>query len=56
VQHGVSLGLGLVAMATQNQEVYGELQQVLRNNADSAIIGEAAAYGIGLVMVGAADP
>jgi 26S proteasome regulatory subunit N2 len=55
VQHGVSLGLGLVAMATNNAEVYNELKQVLFGNADSAIIGEAAGYGMGLVMVGAAD-
>ena len=55
VQHGVSLGLGLVAMSTKNQDVYNELKQVLHNNADSAIIGEAAAYGMGLVMVGAQD-
>lgn len=55
VQHGVSLGLGLVGMATQNQDIFNELKQVLYKNADSAIIGEAAAYGMGLVMVGAAD-
>lgn len=55
VQHGVSFGLGLVAMATKNVDVYNELKQVLYNNADSAIIGEAAGYGMGLVMVGAAD-
>ena len=42
-------------MATNNTEVYNELKQVLFNNADSAIIGEAAGYGMGLVMVGAAD-
>jgi len=53
--HGVSLGLGLVGMATKNQEVFNELKQTLYNNADSAIIGEAAAYGMGLVMIGASD-
>lgn len=42
-------------MSTKNQEVYNELKQVLHNNADSAVIGEAAAYGMGLVMVGAQD-
>jgi len=51
----VSLGLGLVAMATNNTEVYDELKENLYNNADSAIIGEAAGYGMGLVMIGAAD-
>mmetsp|Transcript_19208 Transcript_19208/g.32733 ORF Transcript_19208/g.32733 Transcript_19208/m.32733 type:complete len:557 (+) Transcript_19208:3-1673(+) len=55
VQHGVSLGLGLVSMATKDQEIFDELKQVLYNNADSAIIGEAAAYGMGLVMIGAND-
>lgn len=42
-------------MATKNQEILGELKSTLFNNADSAIIGEAAAYGMGLVMIGAAD-
>ena len=51
--HGVSLGLGLVGMATKNPDVFSELKQTLYNNADSAIIGEAAAYGMGLVMTGA---
>lgn len=51
----MSLGLGLVAMATNNTEVYDELKENLYNNADSAIIGEAAGYGMGLVMIGAAD-
>jgi 26S proteasome regulatory subunit N2 len=55
VQHGISLGLGLVGMATKNPDIFTELKQVLYNNADSAIIGEAAAYGMGLVMIGAAD-
>jgi len=53
--HGVSLGLGLVGMATKNPDVFNELKQTLYNNADSAIIGEAAAYGMGLVMIGASD-
>lgn len=55
IQHGVSLGLGLVGMATNKPDIYNELKQVLYNNADSAIIGEAAAYGMGLVMIGAND-
>ena len=42
-------------MATNNADVYNELKQVLFSNADSSIIGEAAGYGMGLVMVGAAD-
>ena len=55
VQHGVSLGLGLVAMATKDEEIYEQLKNTLYNNADSAIIGEAAAYGMGMVMLGSAD-
>jgi len=55
VQHGVSLGLGLVAMATKDEAIYEQLKNTLYNNADSAIIGEAAAYGMGLVMLGSAD-
>jgi len=46
------LGLGLVNLNSANQEVYEELKNTLYNNADSAIIGEAAAYGIGLTMMG----
>jgi len=42
-------------MATKMPNIYNELKQTLYNNADSAIIGEAAGYGMGLVMVGAAD-
>ena len=55
VQHGVSLGLGLNAMATRDENIYDQLKNVLYNNADSAIIGESAAYGMGLVMCGSAD-
>ena len=55
IQHGVCLGLGLTAMATNSESIYDELKNVLFNNADSAIIGEAAGYGIGLVMLGSAN-
>lgn len=55
IQHGICLGLGLTAMATGNEAIYEELKNALYNNADSAIIGEAAGYGIGLVMMGTAD-
>ena len=51
----MSLGLGLVAMATKDEGVYKHLKDTLFNNADSAIIGEAAACGMGLVMVGTGD-
>jgi 26S proteasome regulatory subunit N2 len=55
IQHGLSLGLGLVSMATKDEGVYKHLKDTLFNNADSAIIGEAAACGMGLVMVGSGD-
>jgi 26S proteasome regulatory subunit N2 len=55
IQHGVSLGMGLVGMATKEETIYEHLKNTLYNNADSAIIGEAAAYGLGLVMLGSAD-
>lgn len=41
-------------MATNNESVYEELKNALFNNADSAVIGEAAGYGLGLVMLGSA--
>eukprot|EP00397_Hematodinium_sp_SG-2012_P009083 GEMP01009157.1.p1 GENE.GEMP01009157.1~~GEMP01009157.1.p1 ORF type:complete len:1088 (+),score=230.50 GEMP01009157.1:69-3266(+) len=50
LQHGSCLGLGLTAMATHDMSVYEELKQILFT--DSAVAGEAAAYAIGLVMVG----
>lgn len=49
------MGLGLVAMATKNTEVYEQLKNTLYANADSATIGEAAAYSMGMVMLGSAD-
>ena len=49
------MGLGLVAMATKNNEVYEQLKNTLYANADSATIGEAAAYSMGMVMLGSAD-
>jgi 26S proteasome regulatory subunit N2 len=42
-------------MATKNESIYEELKNVLYNNADSAVIGEAAGLGMGLVMLGSAD-
>lgn len=42
-------------MATHNENVYEELKNALFNNADSAIIGEAAGYGLGLVMLGSGN-
>lgn len=42
-------------MATHKEDIYEELRNALFNNADSAIIGEAAGYGLGLVMLGSAN-
>ena len=39
-------------MATNDDNIYEQLKNTLFNNADSAIIGEAAAYGMGLVLTG----
>lgn len=55
IQHGVSLALGLTAMATKNQEIYDSLRDTLFNNADSAIIGEGSAFAMGMVMSGSGD-
>merc|ERR1719214_95893 len=41
-------------MATDDEELYEELKGVLFN--DSAVAGEAAALGMGLIMVGSASP
>ena len=50
VQHGAALGIGIATMATEDEELYEELKGVLFN--DSAIAGEAAALGMGLIMCG----
>jgi len=47
--------LGLVAMATKSLDVFNELKNVLFHNPHQAVAGEAAAYGMGMVMIGAAD-
>eukprot|EP00929_Paragymnodinium_shiwhaense_P095737 TRINITY_DN5700_c0_g1_i1.p1 TRINITY_DN5700_c0_g1~~TRINITY_DN5700_c0_g1_i1.p1 ORF type:complete len:1089 (+),score=365.49 TRINITY_DN5700_c0_g1_i1:107-3373(+) len=53
LQHGACFGLGLLCMATGDESVYEELKQTLYT--DTAVAGEAAAYAIGLVMVGTAN-
>jgi hypothetical protein len=50
VQHGACLGLGVAAMATDNEEVFEDLKAVLFT--DSAVAGEAAGLAMGLVMLG----
>lgn len=53
VQHGACLGIGLAAMATGAEDLFEALRAVLFN--DSAIAGEGAAFGIGLLMLGQSD-
>ncbi|KAG0240325.1 proteasome regulatory particle base subunit [Actinomortierella wolfii] len=53
LQHGACLGLGTAGMATDNEEIYEELKNVLFS--DSAIGGEAAGLGMGMVMLGTAS-
>ncbi|MCQ2817937.1 MAG: HEAT repeat domain-containing protein [archaeon] len=50
IHHGISLALGLVAMGTHDMELYARLLDGIYT--DDAIIGEASAYAIGLIMVG----
>merc|ERR1719502_2554719 len=53
LQHGACLRIGLTCMATANEMIYEELKQTLYT--DTAVAGEAAAYAIGLVMMGTAS-
>lgn len=50
VKHGGSLGLGLVAMGSQDFNYYAILNEILHQEDPTA--GEAAAYGMGLIMLG----
>ena len=51
-QHGACLGLGLAGLGTNDPELFEELKNVLYT--DSAIAGEAAGLGLGLLAVGSA--
>ena len=53
VQHGIYLGMGLVAMATHDHDLYEFVREGIYT--DDAIIGEAAGYAAGLIMVGSKD-
>ncbi|CAG8448243.1 2744_t:CDS:10 [Cetraspora pellucida] len=53
LQHGACLGLGAAGMATENNEIYDQLREVLFS--DSAVAGEAAGLAMGLVMLGTAS-
>mmetsp|Transcript_28178 Transcript_28178/g.87184 ORF Transcript_28178/g.87184 Transcript_28178/m.87184 type:complete len:682 (-) Transcript_28178:2-2047(-) len=50
LQHGACFGIGLTAMGSGDSKLYDELKSVL--TFDSAVAGEAAAYGIGLLLAG----
>lgn len=50
IQHGASLGLGLAALGTGNEEVYTDLFRILRT--DGAVAGEGAGIGMGLLLAG----
>ncbi|KAE8232672.1 hypothetical protein CF326_g2293 [Tilletia indica] len=54
VQHGAALGLGAAGMATGSEEIYTQLRDILFT--DSATASEAAAYAMGLVMLGTGSP
>lgn len=53
ILHGACLGAGLAAMGLADSEVYEELKTTLYS--DSAISGEAAAFAMGLVMLGSGN-
>ncbi|VEU21992.1 DEKNAAC102970 [Brettanomyces naardenensis] len=53
VLHGACLGTGLAGMGLADPQVYEELKAVLY--ADSAVSGQAAAFAMGLVMLGSGN-
>eukprot|EP00922_Rhytidocystis_sp_ex-Travisia-forbesii_P023669 GHVS01034710.1.p1 GENE.GHVS01034710.1~~GHVS01034710.1.p1 ORF type:complete len:1006 (-),score=143.50 GHVS01034710.1:269-3286(-) len=53
LQHGACLGLGLLCMSQNDDSLYDELKGVMFM--DSAVAGEAAAYAIGILMLGTAS-
>jgi len=53
IQHGACLGVGVAGMGTGSKEVVEELKNALFT--DSAISGQAAGIGIGLVLLGSGD-
>ena len=50
VQHGACLGLGIAGMATDDEDLFESMKNVLFT--DSAVAGEAAGLGMGLIMLG----
>ena len=53
LQHGLYLGIGLLAMATHDHDLYERVCGGI--GSDDAIIGEAAGYAVGLIMAGSKD-
>jgi len=53
LQHGACLGIGLVGMSSSSSSLCERLRTVLY--ADSAVVGEAAALAIGLIMLGSGN-
>lgn len=51
IQHGACLGLGLAGLGSADEEIYENMKAVLYT--ESAIAGEAAGIGMGLINVGA---
>lgn len=50
ILHGACLALGLVGLASEDEELFEVLKNVLMTN--GAVTGESAAIGIGLIMAG----
>jgi 26S proteasome regulatory subunit N2 len=53
VLHGCCLGLGVCALGTHSMDLFNQMKTVLFN--DSAVAGEAAGIGMGLVMIGSGN-
>lgn len=52
MQHGACLGLGLAALGTCDPEIFEEVKSIVFQ--DSAIAGEGAGIGVGLLFAGTA--
>ena len=52
MQHGACLGLGLAALGTGDPEIFEEVKSIVFQ--DSAVAGEGAGIGIGLLHAGTA--
>ncbi|GAX76891.1 hypothetical protein CEUSTIGMA_g4337.t1 [Chlamydomonas eustigma] len=53
IQHGACLGLGLASLGTEDAEIAEDIKNVLYS--DSAVAGEAAGIGMGLLLAGSAS-